>query len=104
MLSGYTCVDIDECELWQPCFNGVCINLEPEMGGYECQCVDDYHGTDCNMFLEETVLKPSTDFVVAIVCCIILLLCKLFYGLFYFISFIFLLNIVSEGEILPFDE
>ncbi|XP_045127513.1 neural-cadherin-like isoform X1 [Portunus trituberculatus] len=74
VFSGSTCVDIDECELWQPCFNGVCINLEPEMGGYECQCVDDYHGTDCNMYLEETVLKPSTDFVVAIVCCIILLL------------------------------
>lgn len=77
MLSGSTCINIDECELWQPCFHGVCRDLEPEMGGYECQCVDDYHGTDCNMYLEETILKPSTDFVVAIVICILVLLCKL---------------------------
>lgn len=76
-LSASTCVNIDECELWQPCFNGVCVDLEPEEGGYKCHCVDGYHGTDCNIFREETVLQPSTDFVIAIVLCILVLLCKL---------------------------
>lgn len=90
-LSASTCVNIDECELWQPCFNGVCVDLEPEMGGYECHCVDGYHGTDCNIFLEETVLQPSTDFVIAIVLCILVLLCKLKKIVFVFVNFIHVL-------------
>lgn len=73
------CVNINECELWQPCSHGGrCRDLEADMGGYVCDCVDGYYGTDCKIKLEETILKPSTDFVVAIVICILLLLSKFF--------------------------
>lgn len=69
------CLNINECELWQPCSNGgVCRDLEPDEGGYMCDCVDGFQGLDCTRPLTETVLKPSTDFVVAIVICILVLL------------------------------
>lgn len=42
-----------------------------------CDCVDGFQGLDCTRPLTETVLKPSTDFVVAIVICILVLLGKL---------------------------
>ncbi|XP_064079326.1 neural-cadherin-like isoform X1 [Macrobrachium nipponense] len=69
------CLNINECELWQPCHQGgICRDLEPDMGGYACDCVGSYSGKNCDLLLEETVLKPSTDFVVAIVICLLVLL------------------------------
>lgn len=44
-----------------------------------CDCVDGFQGLDCTRPLTETVLKPSTDFVVAIVICILVLLGKLLF-------------------------
>ncbi|XP_076032082.1 neural cadherin isoform X3 [Oratosquilla oratoria] len=72
---GTGCLDINECELWQPCQNGgICHDLEAYDGGYLCECIDGYEGNDCNLLVEETVLKASRDFVVAIVVCILILL------------------------------
>ncbi|KAL4225039.1 hypothetical protein ACF0H5_015734 [Mactra antiquata] len=40
---GVTCTDIDECALYDPCFQSRCINTEP---GYQClECPDGYNGT-----------------------------------------------------------
>ncbi|KAK7085374.1 Cadherin [Halocaridina rubra] len=41
------CLNINECELWQPCHNGgICRDLEPDMGGYVCDCVEGFSGND----------------------------------------------------------
>lgn len=77
VLRSNSCVNINECLQWQPCHNGgKCRDLQPEDGGYICDCLDGFHGPDCAIILEETILKPSTDFVVAIIVCIIVLLSK----------------------------
>lgn len=77
VLRSNSCVNFNECMQWQPCHNGgKCRDLQPEDGGYICDCLDGFHGPDCAIVLEETILKPSTDFVVAIIVCIIVLLSK----------------------------
>ena len=43
--TGQFCeTDIDECIEDQPCQSGTCNNLK---GGYECDCFEDYCGTNC---------------------------------------------------------
>ena len=43
--TGQFCeTDIDECIEDQPCQSGTCNNLK---GGYECDCFDNFCGTNC---------------------------------------------------------
>ncbi|CAL4239973.1 unnamed protein product, partial [Meganyctiphanes norvegica] len=70
-----SCLDIDECALWNPCQNqGICINLDPEDGGYACQCTDGFTDKDCVIAIGGTRIQPSTNFVVAIIVCLLVLL------------------------------
>ena len=41
-------LEINECERFQPCVNGQCVDL---IADYECQCPDNYGGNwfDCSL-------------------------------------------------------
>lgn len=70
IFSNYECVNINECEPWNPCFNGSqCVDLLPHEGGYACITEP-----------KESTIVASQGFVVAfVVCTIIFLLCKFFF-------------------------
>ena len=71
------CLNINECELWEPCRNnGVCVDKTPEEGGYYCQCVDNYEGEDCAILMQYTRLGASADFFIALIICIVVLMGK----------------------------
>ena len=72
-------MDIDECLEVRPCLNGgVCINLlGNEM--YLCACHDKYSGKDCELEVQPSgIITTSTDFIIALIVCILVMLSKSF--------------------------
>lgn len=65
-----TCINENECNLWDPCYNGgTCVDLPPEEGRYKCSII-----------VKESTIVASEGFVVAfVVCSILFLLRKYFY-------------------------
>ena len=67
------CVNINECEEEDPCYNGECID-EPD--GFYCNCAPGYSGTLCNLRQEAVVAYMSTGAILIILICALVLLCK----------------------------
>lgn len=75
-LDGKDCVDENECETEQPCFNGgTCVNL-PDGQGYQCICPEGYIGIQCNAVRGEKVMQLSVAALALIVFCIFAVLSK----------------------------
>ncbi|XP_060579535.1 uncharacterized protein LOC132736424, partial [Ruditapes philippinarum] len=52
---GTTCTDVDECTVYQPCFQDRCINTEP---GYQClECPTGYTGTFEDAYSHDKYLR-----------------------------------------------
>ncbi|KAE8746236.1 hypothetical protein FOCC_FOCC007108 [Frankliniella occidentalis] len=74
-VQGHQCVNENECEEWKPCMNGgTCIDYDDDRR-YECLCSRGFTGLDCELeLLESGIITPSTDFIIAIFVCAVLLL------------------------------
>lgn len=71
IMANTSCVNENECLLWNPCYNGgTCEDLPPEEGRYKCSFV-----------VKESTIVPSQSFVVAFVICFILFLLRKFFFL-----------------------
>ena len=81
------CVNINEC-LGNPCVNGECIDRDR---GFECHCFTGYSGTYCTAKEEAYTAYVSHGFIIAIVICVLVVLCK-YLDQFIFIKRIFLLK------------
>jgi hypothetical protein len=74
---GTECHDIDECLETRPCLNGgTCLNLlNQEM--YRCICPYEFSGKDCDLtVLPSGIITTSTDFIIALIVCILVMLSK----------------------------
>lgn len=71
-----TCINDNEC-MWLPCINGgICKDHEPPLR-YVCLCPEDYTGIHCELELARSgAIKPSRDFILAVIVCLTLLLGK----------------------------
>ena len=67
------CVNINECEEEDPCYNGECVD-EPD--GFYCKCAPGYSGTLCNLRQEAVVAYMSTGAILIILICALVLLRK----------------------------
>lgn len=76
---GVECQDINECveQFPTPCLNGgKCRNFEDERM-FMCHCPRNYSGMICDLeVLPAGILTTSTDFIIALVVCILVLLSK----------------------------
>lgn len=74
---GAECHDINECLEQFPCLNGgICKNFEDDRM-FMCQCPRNYSGTICESeMLPAGILTTSTDFIIALIICILVLLSK----------------------------
>lgn len=74
---GGDCFDINECLEGFPCLNGgTCKNLEDERM-FMCSCPRNYSGMVCELeVMPAGILTTSTDFIIALVVCILVLLSK----------------------------
>lgn len=75
---GAQCHDINEClEQTLPCLNGgICKNFEDDRM-FMCQCPRNYSGHICELEVQPAgILTTSTDFIIALVICILVLLSK----------------------------
>lgn len=74
---GAECHDINECLEQFPCLNGgSCKNFEDDRM-FMCQCPRNYSGIVCELeVLPAGILTTSTDFIIALLICILVLLSK----------------------------
>ena len=77
------CVNINEC-LGNPCVNGECIDRDR---GFECHCFAGYSGIHCKEKQEAYTAYVSHGFIIAIVICVLVVLCKF---ILYYICAMFL--------------
>ncbi len=66
------CVNINEC-LENPCVNGECFDRRD---GFECHCFAGYTGTYCSAKEEAYRAYVSHGFIIAIIICVLVVLCK----------------------------
>ncbi len=70
--SEEVCVNINEC-LGNPCVHGECIDRDR---GFECHCFAGYSGMYCTAKEEAYRAYVSHGFIIAIIICVLVLLCK----------------------------
>ena len=68
------CENIDEC-LDYPCIHGTCQDLP---NGFVCVCHDGYEGDLCPAKRESAVAHVSMGAILAIIICLLVLLCKFY--------------------------
>ena len=66
------CVNIDECQA-RPCVHGIC---NDKQDGFTCDCDPGWTGTLCAAKEQAYVAYMSTGAILAIVICVMVVLCK----------------------------
>ena len=73
MLVEAVCVNINECNEIDPCYHGECKDTQMS---YKCICHRGWTGRHCDLRQEAYVALMSTGAILAIIVCVLVLLCK----------------------------
>lgn len=72
---GVDCENENEC-LMNPCLNGGICKDYSDSRRYTCRCPPSHTGMHCELELQQSAVIASTDFIVAVIFCVFLLLGK----------------------------
>lgn len=72
---GVDCENEDECQM-NPCLNGGVCKDYSDSRRYACRCPPSHTGMHCELELQQSAVIASTDFIIAVIFCVFLLLGK----------------------------